>query len=77
MKTFNITEAKAKFSAIVERAQAGEEIIVLKMDKPVAKVIPYRASAHIGRLGAFKGQIKIADDFDEWSKEERVALGID
>ena len=77
MKTLSVTEAKAKFSAVVERAQAGDEVIVMKMGKPVAKVVPYRASAHSGRLGVFKGQVTIADDFDEWSDEERVALEID
>ena len=77
MKALTLTEAKAKFSAVVERAQAGEEIIVLKMGKPVAKIIPYRASAHIGRIGAFKGQVSISDNFDEWSEDERAALEMD
>ena len=46
----------------------------MKMGKPVAKVVPYRASAHSGRLDVFKGQVVIAEDFDEWSGEERAAL---
>ena len=77
MKTLNVTEAKAKFSAIVEQAQAGDETIVMKMGKPVAKVVPYRASEQGGRLGIFKGLVVIADDFDEWSEEEREALAMD
>ena len=77
MKTLNVTEAKAKFSAVVEQAQAGNEVIVTKMGKPVAKVVPYRSSAHSGRLDVFKGQVVIADDFDEWSDEERAAFEMD
>ena len=77
MKTLSVTEAKAKLSAVVEQAHAGDEVIVMKMGKPVAKVVPYRASAHSGRLDVFKGQVVIADDFDEWSDVERAALEMD
>lgn len=76
MTCMNVTEAKATFSNVVERAQMGEETIVTKMGKPVAKVIPYPPSSRTKRLGLFEGQITISDDFDQWPEPEAKVLGI-
>jgi prevent-host-death family protein len=60
----NIYEAKANLSRLVERAAAGEEIIIAKAGKPRARLValPKKKSSVI--FGALKGQIWIADDFD-------------
>jgi prevent-host-death family protein len=76
MNCMNVTEAKATFSNVVERAQMGEETIVTKMGKPVAKVIPYPPTARKKRLGLFEGQITMAEDFDQWPEQEAKAIGI-
>lgn len=65
-----VAEMKANLSEILRKAAAGEEIIVTKHGKPYAKVGPDAPrAAKLPRIGAFKGQIKIADDFDELGPE--------
>lgn len=76
MELWNISEAKAQLSALIERVAKGEEIIIGKAGKPVAKVIPYQPARKNRRLGCFKGQIKIAPDFDEWPEDIAKSLGI-
>ena len=74
--TLNLTEAKAKFSDVVERAAQGEEIIVTKMGKPVVKIMRYEPSRMHRRIGLFTGKIHIAEDFDEWPEDMARALGM-
>ncbi len=59
-----VAEAKARFSELVKRAQAGEEIVVTRHGKPVARVVPAAVENELPRIGALKGLIRIADDFD-------------
>ena len=75
MDTLNITEAKARFSELVERASRGQEVIVTRMGKPVIKISRYEKGSG-QRRGVFTGQISLSDDFDIWPPEEADALGI-
>ena len=77
MKVTNIHEAKTHFSKLVERAAAGEEIVIGKAGKPVARLGPYAAPARPKRKpGSLKGKIKILPGFDEMDKEiERLFSG--
>ena len=60
----NIAEAKARLSELVEKAASGEEIVIARDHKPVAKLVPVRP--HAPRVaGSAKGQVWIAPDFDE------------
>jgi prevent-host-death family protein len=65
----NLTEAKAKFSEVVERVSQGEEIIVTRMGHPVARITRYEPGASNRRLGFFEGQIRVAEDFDAWPED--------
>jgi prevent-host-death family protein len=65
MEAISIHEAKTNFSRLVARAEAGEEIIVRRGPKPVAKLVAYRPDDAPREPGALRGQIHIADDFDE------------
>lgn len=65
MDTLNLYEAKTKLSELVERAAAGEEIIIAKAGKPMAKLVPLRRRTEPRKLGILKGQIWIADNFDD------------
>lgn len=77
MLHYTITEAKAKFAEVVEKAMAGEEIIVTKMGKPSVKISPYAPPQNASRrIGSLKGQLHIADDFDEWPEDIARTLGI-
>jgi prevent-host-death family protein len=61
----NMHEAKTHLSRLVERAAAGEEIIIGKAGKPMARLIPYQERQERRQFGRLKGRIWIADDFDE------------
>jgi prevent-host-death family protein len=59
----NIHEAKTHLSRLLERVQAGEEIIIAKAGRPVAILSPASPPDRISGLG--KGQVVIHDDFDD------------
>jgi prevent-host-death family protein len=61
----NIHEAKSKLSQLIERAVAGEEVVISKAGKPIVRLIPYVAKKEPRRLGLWKGKVRIAEDFDE------------
>ena len=65
MKITNIHDAKTRFSQLIERVQAGEEVIIGKAGVPVAKLIRYNESEVPRRPGYWRGKVRIADDFDE------------
>jgi len=66
----NIHEAKTHLSRLVERAAAGEEIIIGKAGKPVARLVPYQELKPPERKpGSMRGKIKIKAGFDEMDKE--------
>ena len=64
-KTINIYEAKTQLSALVERAAAGEEIVIAKAGKPRARLIALPAKSSTRVPGRWKGKTWISDDFDE------------
>ena len=65
MTVTNIHEAKTHFSKLVERAEAGEEIVIGRAGKPVAKLVPFEDSPMPRRKpGIWAGQIWISPDFD-------------
>jgi prevent-host-death family protein len=65
----NIHEAKTHLSRLVERAAAGEEIVVAKAGRPMAKLVPYEKPKEPRQLGGWEGRVWIADDFDEEDPE--------
>jgi prevent-host-death family protein len=77
MQVTNISEAKAQLSALIGKVLAGEEVVIGKAGKPVAKLIRYERRCE-GRLpGALKGKIKIAKDFDELPEDIARAFGME
>lgn len=67
----NVHDAKSNLSDLLRRVERGEEIVVARAGKPVAKLVPYTAPAP-REPGRWAGRIVIADDFDE-TPEELVA----
>lgn len=67
MQITNISDAKASLSKLIERAINGEEVIIGKSGKPVAKLVPYTLDTSPRQLGVghWRGNIWMADDFDE------------
>ena len=76
MHITNISEAKAQLSALIAKVLAGEEVIIGKAGKPVAKLVQYKRSEQPRSPGALKGKIKIADDFDELPDDIAEAFGM-
>ena len=71
MRTTNVAEAKAHLSLLIEKALAGEEVVISKHGKPLVKLIPYErdTSPRDMNVRIWKGEVKIADDFDELPPE--------
>jgi prevent-host-death family protein len=76
MQIANISEAKAQLSALIEKVMAGEEIIIGKAGKPVARLVKYENNRTARRPGALKGKIKIADNFDVLPDDVAKAFGM-
>jgi prevent-host-death family protein len=75
MQFTNISDAKAQLSALIERVVAGEEVIIGKAGKPVAKLVRYERSQEARAPGALRGKIRIADDFDELPPDIAATFG--
>lgn len=65
MAVVNVHEAKTNLSKLLERVSAGEEIVIARAGKPVARLVPYAARPAKRTLGAWEGKVWIAPDFDE------------
>ncbi len=64
MSKYNIAEAKAHFSELVQKAMLGEEVVIAKDNKPVLKLVPLDKPKQPRKPGSAKGQIWMAPDFD-------------
>jgi prevent-host-death family protein len=64
MRTVNIHAAKTQLSRLVDAAAAGEEIIIAKAGKPVARLGPLVGPQPRRRLGVLAGKLSVTEDFD-------------
>ncbi len=64
MQTVNLYEAKTQLSRLVDRAAAGEEIVIAKGGRPLARLVPIARRTSPRPLGLFRGRVRVADDFD-------------
>ncbi len=65
MTVFNIHDAKTHFSKLLERVLNGEEVVIAKAGKPVARILPYGLDDHSPRVpGIDRGKLIIMPDFD-------------
>lgn len=69
---YNLYEAKTSLSRLVDRAAAGEEIIIAKAGSPKAKLVPM-TRRETRRPGGWEGQVFVSDDFDEPLPEDLQA----
>jgi prevent-host-death family protein len=65
MKRVNIHQAKTELSKLVERAEAGEEVIIARAGKPAAKLVPLTHARGRRRLAMLDGRFRIPDDFNK------------
>ncbi|MBI2315437.1 type II toxin-antitoxin system Phd/YefM family antitoxin [Candidatus Daviesbacteria bacterium] len=69
MQIYNIHEAKTNLSKLIEKTSKGEEVIIAKAGKPVAKLSSYKEKLKPRKLGLWKGKVFIPDNFDEEDEE--------
>jgi len=73
MSVVNIHAAKTQLSKLLDAAAAGEEVIIAKAGKPVAKLVSIHADSPPRRLGILDGKIHVPDDFDDPLPDEIIA----
>ncbi|MEX1128637.1 MAG: type II toxin-antitoxin system prevent-host-death family antitoxin [Vicinamibacterales bacterium] len=75
--TTSIHAAKTNLSKLIERAQAGDDVIIARGQTPVARLVPIRRTAAARRFGAMRGRAKTtraffeplpADEIAQWEK---------
>lgn len=65
MATFNVADAKSRLSLLLQKALVGEEVVIAKDNKPIAKLVPLAPPGRKRKPGSAKGRIWLAPDFDE------------
>lgn len=65
----NISYAKANLSRLLEMVQRGEDIIIAKAGKPIARMVPYDLTVRPRRGGIWQGKLRVSEDFDTLPKE--------
>lgn len=73
MQTINIHEAKTHLSRLVECVATGEEIIIAKAGKPMARLVALAKPAERRKLGILAGEMVVPDDFDAPLSDELLA----
>jgi prevent-host-death family protein len=77
MHIASIGEAKTHLSSLMDRAAAGEEIIIARAGKPVVRLIAYQDDKPPKRTpGIWKGKVKISTDFDELPESIAAAFRV-
>jgi len=74
VQTINIHEAKTHLSRLLEQVAGGEEIIIAKAGKPIARLVPLDVPPKKRQLGLLKGKLDVPDDFDAPLTEDELAL---
>ena len=72
MKQVNIHEAKTQLSRLLNRVAAGEEIVISRAGKPIARLVPF-AGTVTRQLGRDAGLFTVPDDFDQPLPEDVLA----
>jgi len=61
----NIHEAKTHFSKLLNRVGSGEEVVIAKAGKPIARIVPIKKEVKKRKAGSAKGRVIIEDSFFE------------
>jgi prevent-host-death family protein len=65
MRVINVYEAKTHLSQLLAAVAAGEEIVIARAGKPLAKLVPYQEAVEPRTPGYWRGRVRIAPDFDD------------
>ncbi len=72
--TYNVHQAKTHLSKLLTRVMLGEEVVIAKAGKPVAKLVRITSQPKGRKLGIYKGKLKTSDGFLAPMSEEELAL---
>ena len=64
IQTYNVQEAKAQLSKLLQEVDSGIEVIIAKAGKPMARICPIEESSPKIFFGVLKGKVKVSEDFD-------------
>lgn len=73
MTTVNVHEAKTHLSRLLVQVEAGEEIVIARSGKPVARLVSHRNNRPVRRFGALKGRLTVDDSFFDPLPESELA----
>jgi prevent-host-death family protein len=73
METVTIHTAKTTLSRLLQRVEAGEEIVLARGKQPVAKLVPYRPAAPKRQFGALRGIVSVGPEFFEPLPDDELA----
>lgn len=73
MNTLNIHAAKTHLSRLIEEVAEGEEVVIAKAGRPVARLVPIGKAPGKRTLGILKGRLKVPRDFDAALPDEVIA----
>ena len=73
MATINVHAAKTHFSRLLERVEQGEEVVIARAGKPVARLVPMEPAAEPRRPGSARGLGRVGEDFDAPMPDEFLA----
>lgn len=65
----NVHHAKTHLSQLLQRVERGEEIVIARAGRPVARLVPHEPKRKPSGFGSLRGEIWIAEDFDETPQE--------
>jgi prevent-host-death family protein len=65
MSIINIHAAKTQLSRLLDAVTAGEEVIIARAGKPVARLVPIAEDKPRRRLGTLNGKLTVPDNFDD------------
>lgn len=73
MATVNVHEAKTQLSRLLAQAEAGEEVVIARSGRPVARLVPFSDPPCPRRFGAMREEISVDDRFFEPLPEAELA----
>ena len=76
MPISTIDEAQSRLPELIVLAEQGEEVVIARAGKPVARLVPYRQHSGLRQGGQWHGRVRIAPDFDELPADLGEAFGL-
>lgn len=69
MKSVDIHEAKTQLARLIQQVSDGDEIVITRAGKPIARLVACAEPSVPRTPGCWRGQVQMADDFDETPEE--------